>query len=696
MSVPCTCPHCAESFKVKDKYVGREGACPKCRGRIHIHTDGHVTAVARQDRASASTERRQPTQAQKIVDAAVTRESASDDTQRVRCKTCGSEQRVRPEWAGKKVKCSVCGAALALPESLRTRGGTSNSPSTSEDGDYLISLLEEEAAAGEPLAPADLPNSPTTLGEIAPTTRKPAPARQSGVHWPRIVSSGEMYQFLFVIAIFVVAAIVSGEMESGLVLLSTVGVINLICWIVAVVNLTNHDNGRLAFWSIALMPCCCIGYWMAFIFGWAHAAQHATRGIMLSWTIGLIIAVPLNLMFPVSERISAEVERIKAEQEQRQRGNQPGIEPGDGGPFKRPTRSATSTQSVVMVEIRSSQDGGNAELPDQLLDEIGEALHHFVDKGGPSSSMMSRGTTKATCILAPVADVRAFATQIEVLGEVSDVDVKGRRIKLIVDPQKPVPKFESVDSHRMEVRSDLAERTKQRTSGDESGHGDVGAAPRPSDPIDAAILDLTTGQSIETRTAAERLARMEVDEQRRDEVVDALIVGLKRHGIHVRDEIFPALDAWTTEEHMDRLILLIGETTGFVQRDCMNFVAKKGGQRAAVALAELLVHPQLDPKEALKKMGPVAEDAVLPYVTHPKDAVRRDACEILEVIGTAKSLREINKLARDRSIFSRKAAEKAYYAIEWREKHKQQSQQDGSDETEHTQTPRSEVLRPAE
>ena len=36
MPIPVTCPGCHTRFRVSDKFAGKDGACPKCKGPIHV------------------------------------------------------------------------------------------------------------------------------------------------------------------------------------------------------------------------------------------------------------------------------------------------------------------------------------------------------------------------------------------------------------------------------------------------------------------------------------------------------------------------------------------------------------------------------------------------------------------------------------------------------------------------------------
>ena len=70
--------------------------------------------------------------------------------------------------------------------------------------------------------------------------------------------------------------------------------------------------------------------------------------------------------------------------------------------------------------------------------------------------------------------------------------------------------------------------------------------------------------------------------------------------------------------------------------------------------------------QALRDMGPVAEDAVLPLFEHPDWPVRLEAYKVLKAIGTGKSIEPLKKLlARSKGLVAEEA-KKALRAIESR------------------------------
>ena len=58
-------------------------------------------------------------------------------------------------------------------------------------------------------------------------------------------------------------------------------------------------------------------------------------------------------------------------------------------------------------------------------------------------------------------------------------------------------------------------------------------------------------------------------------------------------------------------------------------------------------HTMRDAVEALRAFGPAAEDAAAKRLKHHDRMVRKSACEVLEAIGTEKSIPPLEKLAAE-------------------------------------------------
>jgi hypothetical protein len=72
--------------------------------------------------------------------------------------------------------------------------------------------------------------------------------------------------------------------------------------------------------------------------------------------------------------------------------------------------------------------------------------------------------------------------------------------------------------------------------------------------------------------------------------------------------------------------------------------------------------------KALKAYGPAAETAVLPQVESSDAWAAADACRVLQVIGTKKSLDALEKAAKSSSWMVNRPAQTALEAIKLRER----------------------------
>jgi HEAT repeat protein len=106
----------------------------------------------------------------------------------------------------------------------------------------------------------------------------------------------------------------------------------------------------------------------------------------------------------------------------------------------------------------------------------------------------------------------------------------------------------------------------------------------------------------------------------------------------------------------------------FDRHDAIKALGAIGGKAAAHALAARL--PNKDDrsyaKSALIKMGPVAEESVLPLVGDSNDDVHDAACDVIGQVGTNKSLSKLRALRRESSTGRRLAVSGAIHELEQR------------------------------
>lgn len=185
----------------------------------------------------------------------------------------------------------------------------------------------------------------------------------------------------------------------------------------------------------------------------------------------------------------------------------------------------------------------------------------------------------------------------------------------------------------------------------------------PPEQITQALADLTSGDRSRFWQAAARLENLQPD-QRRDEVARALEPLLGDPDRNVRFHAVRALAVWATAANIDALIAALDTADHGMVEPCVAALAQIQDPRAAAAIAAQLPTHTFAAARALKSLGPTAEEPTLKFLKSPDAGVRRAACEVLQAVGSQKSLRELKKLADD--VFVRNQAEAAFYAIQTR------------------------------
>ena len=191
----------------------------------------------------------------------------------------------------------------------------------------------------------------------------------------------------------------------------------------------------------------------------------------------------------------------------------------------------------------------------------------------------------------------------------------------------------------------------------------------PDERLSFALDDLGTSDVRAHRRALSELADLAAVEERRDELTRAVQPFLADDDASTQRAALEALMVWKTEQTATILIDLLKTAPRAIERELVMAMATLQDERCAEAVAELL--PQPDDRagavDALRKMGPFAEEAVLRYLFHSELLVRERACQILETIGTKRSLVDLSRLRRSRTRPTRAAANRAIEAIRSRE-----------------------------
>ncbi len=193
----------------------------------------------------------------------------------------------------------------------------------------------------------------------------------------------------------------------------------------------------------------------------------------------------------------------------------------------------------------------------------------------------------------------------------------------------------------------------------------TGRSGSPAEIVEQALSDLRSGDSHRYTDAARELQKIEPS-IRRDEVAKALLKALDDGDTHWHSELIDALAIWGTADCVPSLINLLDDF-GFDAGHAMRALGKLKDSRGARAVSKkLLTHDARAAVAALRDMGPVAEDAVLPYLHHEDPEMRLEMCRLLEDIGTTKCIPELRRRLSDNSKPVRDAAKAALPVIQAR------------------------------
>jgi hypothetical protein len=77
------------------------------------------------------------------------------------------------------------------------------------------------------------------------------------------------------------------------------GITSLVCFILVVVKIFQHQQTGLGIACIVLVFCCGIGGLIAYIYGWMKSGEWNLRNIMLIWTVAILLNIAGGVMNPV-------------------------------------------------------------------------------------------------------------------------------------------------------------------------------------------------------------------------------------------------------------------------------------------------------------------------------------------------------------------------------------------------------------
>lgn len=267
-----------------------------------------------------------------------------------------------------------------------------------------------------------------------------------------------------------------------------------------------------------------------------------------------------------------------------------------------------------------------AGVSDEFTREVVEdKLAALIDRGNSSSTASAVDGNRMTMILTPVHDPKAFAARID-FAQVRSVD--GRIVTIIA--QK------------------------------------VDGPPVNADAVTKSLFRLKSSNSRRRGEAARKLIETLPDE-RRAQVVSALEPLVRDADQNTRTTAIEALGIWGTRDTVPILLKAMQEKE--TRGPAIKALGRLKDPRAVEPIADRLedFFERGEAVEALKKIGPPAEDAMIQRLQHTDGQVRQAACDVLQVIGTKKSLPILQKVASENDFFLSPKAKEAIKAIEMRQ-----------------------------
>jgi hypothetical protein len=88
--------------------------------------------------------------------------------------------------------------------------------------------------------------------------------------------------------------------KMNLALHGIVSLIQIVCFILVVVQMFKHNQTGMGVASLVTLILCGLGMLIAFIYGWVKAGEWHINNLMLTWTGAILAEVVLNILAPIS------------------------------------------------------------------------------------------------------------------------------------------------------------------------------------------------------------------------------------------------------------------------------------------------------------------------------------------------------------------------------------------------------------
>jgi hypothetical protein len=186
--------------------------------------------------------------------------------------------------------------------------------------------------------------------------------------------------------------------------------------------------------------------------------------------------------------------------------------------------------------------------------------------------------------------------------------------------------------------------------------------------VDQALVDLKDFNQSRRKRALGRLMHAPLIANRRVEVGEAVAPMLRDPDSWTRSDAAKALAVWGGPESVPDLIQALKDPEFGVRWAVLDTLKALKDPQAAGELATMVAENKDRGKavEALKAIGPAAETALIPLLTHGDMWVRREACIILKETGTEASVPYLKAIAMRNSGLDSQAAVEALNSMSLR------------------------------
>jgi len=183
----------------------------------------------------------------------------------------------------------------------------------------------------------------------------------------------------------------------------------------------------------------------------------------------------------------------------------------------------------------------------------------------------------------------------------------------------------------------------------------------------AILLALQSNNNAQVGRALDLLIATKPIPAQKDLVV-AVLQQVVLGNVFQRGKAVQALVAWGGDDANPTLVQVLRGQDFAARWAILDAIRDLKLSKLAPEVVERMLVPQdrHQAVQALKAMGPDAEPEVLKLLTNGEWQARNEACRLLQVIGTQKSLAELQKALDDENAIVKRSAQEAIKAIERR------------------------------